>query len=132
MRAEGVLRLILNVSLYVGITCLEDGKHIRMTVFEDGEVKHITFRVGRVSRREMTLLMPRPARTRLHRRCTLRFTIISLSNRAVRLDQNLQQRRRSKRQSSWPETATVWHVLCVMTPAGEGGSGRSMNRAVLA
>ena len=47
MRAEGVLRLILNVSLYVGITCLEDGKHIRMTVFEDGEVKHITFRVSR-------------------------------------------------------------------------------------
>ncbi|RSH92418.1 hypothetical protein EHS25_008833 [Saitozyma podzolica] len=27
MRAEGVLRLVLNVSLYVGMTCLEDGKH---------------------------------------------------------------------------------------------------------
>jgi Ran-binding protein 3 len=46
MRAEGVLRLILNVSLYVGMTCLEDGKHVRMTVFEDSERRLITFRVS--------------------------------------------------------------------------------------
>lgn len=46
MRAEGVLRLVLNVSLYVGMTCLEDGKHVRMTVFEDNERRLITLRVG--------------------------------------------------------------------------------------
>lgn len=46
MRAEGVLRLILNVSLYVGQTCLEDGKHVRTTVFEEGERKFVTFRVS--------------------------------------------------------------------------------------
>lgn len=45
MRAEGVLRLILNVSLYVGMSCLEDGKHVRMTVFEGKERRLITFRV---------------------------------------------------------------------------------------
>ncbi|GFZ51621.1 hypothetical protein JCM24511_09388 [Saitozyma sp. JCM 24511] len=44
MRAEGVLRLVLNVSLYVGMTCLEDGKHVRMTVFEDNERRLITLR----------------------------------------------------------------------------------------
>ena len=41
-----MLRLILNVSLYVGMTCLEDGKHVRMTVFEDGEKRFVTFRVS--------------------------------------------------------------------------------------
>lgn len=46
MRAEGVLRLILNVSLYVGMTCMEDGKHVRTTVFEDGERRFVTFRVS--------------------------------------------------------------------------------------
>lgn len=46
MRAEGVLRVILNASLYVGMTCLEDGKHVRTTVFEGKERRHITFRVG--------------------------------------------------------------------------------------
>ena len=46
MRAEGVLRLILNVSLYVGMSCLEDGKHVRTTVIEDGERKFLTFRVS--------------------------------------------------------------------------------------
>jgi hypothetical protein len=46
MRAEGVLRLILNVSLYVGMTCMEDGKHVRMTVFENGEKRFVTFRVS--------------------------------------------------------------------------------------
>lgn len=46
MRAEGVLRLILNVSLYVGMSCLEDGKHVRLTVFEDGEKRFITLRVS--------------------------------------------------------------------------------------
>lgn len=45
MRAEGVLRLILNVSLYVGMSCLEDGKHVRMTVFEGKQRQFITFRV---------------------------------------------------------------------------------------
>ena len=48
MRAEGVLRLILNVSLYVGMSCLEDGKHVRLTVFEDGVRRLVTFRVSRV------------------------------------------------------------------------------------
>jgi Ran-binding protein 3 len=46
MRAEGVLRLILNVSLYVGMSCLEDGKHVRLTVFEDGERRFVTLRVS--------------------------------------------------------------------------------------
>jgi hypothetical protein len=46
MRAEGVLRLILNVSLYVGMSVLEDGKYVRVTVFEDGEKRFITFRVS--------------------------------------------------------------------------------------
>jgi hypothetical protein len=45
MRAEGVLRLMLNVSLYVGMTLIEDGKHVRSTVFEDGERRLVTFRV---------------------------------------------------------------------------------------
>ncbi|ORX35906.1 hypothetical protein BD324DRAFT_629508 [Kockovaella imperatae] len=48
MRAEGVLRLILNVSLYVGMSCLEDGKHVRTTVIEDGERKFLTFRTGSI------------------------------------------------------------------------------------
>jgi Ran-binding protein 3 len=46
MRADGVLRLILNVSLYAGMNCLEDGKHVRMTVFEEGERRLITLRVS--------------------------------------------------------------------------------------
>lgn len=45
MRADGVLRVILNASLYVGMTCLEDGKHVRTTVFEGGERRFITIRV---------------------------------------------------------------------------------------
>lgn len=49
MRAEGVLRLILNVSLYVGMACLEDGKHVRATVFEENEKRFITFRVSLLS-----------------------------------------------------------------------------------
>lgn len=55
MRAEGVLRLILNVSLYVGMACLEDGKHVRSTVFEDNEKRFITFRV---SRHRRSIAMP--------------------------------------------------------------------------
>ncbi len=47
MRAEGVLRLILNVSLYAGMACLEDGKYVRTTVFENNERRFITFRVRR-------------------------------------------------------------------------------------
>jgi Ran-binding protein 3 len=46
MRAEGSLRLILNACLYVGMPCLEDGKHVRTTVFEEGERRFITLRVG--------------------------------------------------------------------------------------
>jgi hypothetical protein len=49
MRAEGVLRLILNISLYVGMTVLEDGKHVRSTVFEDKERRLVTFRVSPLS-----------------------------------------------------------------------------------
>jgi hypothetical protein len=36
---------MLNVSLYVGMTLIEDGKHVRSTVFEDGERRLVTFRV---------------------------------------------------------------------------------------
>lgn len=46
MRADGVLRLILNVSLYAGMNCLEDGKHVRLTVFEEGERRLVTLRTG--------------------------------------------------------------------------------------
>ncbi|KAL1407025.1 hypothetical protein Q8F55_006438 [Vanrija albida] len=46
MRADGVLRVILNSSLYVGMTCLEDGKHVRTTVFEGGERRFITIRTA--------------------------------------------------------------------------------------
>ena len=46
MRAEGVLRLILNISLYAGMACLEDGKYVRTTVFEDKERRFITFKVN--------------------------------------------------------------------------------------
>ena len=46
MRAEGVLRLILNVNLYAGMACLEDGKYVRTTVFEENERRFITFRVS--------------------------------------------------------------------------------------
>ncbi len=47
MRADGVLRVILNTALYVGMSCLEDGKHVRMTIFEAGERRFVTIRVGR-------------------------------------------------------------------------------------
>ncbi|EJT46501.1 hypothetical protein A1Q1_04895 [Trichosporon asahii var. asahii CBS 2479] len=46
MRSEGVLRVILNASLYVGMTCLEDGKHVRTTVFEGKDRTFITIRVA--------------------------------------------------------------------------------------
>ncbi|KAL7419089.1 hypothetical protein Q5752_005925 [Cryptotrichosporon argae] len=46
MRADGVLRVILNASLYAGMTCLEDGKHVRTTVFEGKARRLVTFRVG--------------------------------------------------------------------------------------
>jgi Ran-binding protein 3 len=46
MRADGVLRVILNASLYVGMQCLEEGKHIRMSVFEGKDLRHLTIRVS--------------------------------------------------------------------------------------
>lgn len=60
MRAEGVLRLILNVSLYVGMTVLEDGKHVRSTVFEDKERRLVTFRVSPLTVRVSTSYQPSP------------------------------------------------------------------------
>lgn len=49
MRADGVLRVIMNSALYVGMSCLEDGKHVRMTIFEAGERRFVTIRVSRSS-----------------------------------------------------------------------------------
>jgi len=46
MRAEGVLRVILNSSLYVGMQCLQDGKHVRTSVFEGKTLRHLTIRVS--------------------------------------------------------------------------------------
>ncbi|BEI90337.1 uncharacterized protein CcaverHIS019_0304070 [Cutaneotrichosporon cavernicola] len=46
MRADGVLRVILNTGLYVGMSCLEDGKHVRMTIFEAGERRFVTIRTA--------------------------------------------------------------------------------------
>ncbi|GMK56915.1 hypothetical protein CspeluHIS016_0307550 [Cutaneotrichosporon spelunceum] len=46
MRADGVLRVILNTALYVGMSCLEDGKHVRMTIFEAGERRFVTVRTA--------------------------------------------------------------------------------------
>lgn len=46
MRADGVLRVIMNTALYVGMSCLEDGKHVRMTIFEAGERRFVTVRVS--------------------------------------------------------------------------------------
>lgn len=46
IRAEGVLRVILNANMYVGMTCLEDGKHVRTTVFEDGKTLFVTLRTS--------------------------------------------------------------------------------------
>ncbi|RXK39160.1 hypothetical protein M231_03517 [Tremella mesenterica] len=46
MRADGVLRLILNCALYTGMSCLEDGKHVRMTVFDEGQRQFVTLRLG--------------------------------------------------------------------------------------
>lgn len=54
MRSEGVLRVILNASLYVGMTCLEDGKHVRTTVFEGKDRTFITIRVSCVKRQKLT------------------------------------------------------------------------------
>lgn len=54
MRSEGVLRVILNASLYVGMTCLEDGKHVRTTVFEGKDRTFITIRVSFASSSELT------------------------------------------------------------------------------
>ncbi|TXT04968.1 hypothetical protein VHUM_03788 [Vanrija humicola] len=46
MRTDGVLRVILNASLYVGMTVVEDGKHLRTTVFEGTERRFITIRTA--------------------------------------------------------------------------------------
>ena len=62
MRAEGVLRLMLNISLYVGMTLIEDGKHVRSTVFEDGERRLVTFRVCPLIFLHHTLLLLRRLR----------------------------------------------------------------------
>jgi len=45
MRADGVLRLILNVSLYAGMHSEVDQRYVRATVFEDGHKQFITLRM---------------------------------------------------------------------------------------
>lgn len=49
MRAEGVLRLILNVSMFPKMTFELSEKHIRTVVFEDGKAKSLAIRVSRHS-----------------------------------------------------------------------------------
>ncbi|WWC86662.1 uncharacterized protein L201_001539 [Kwoniella dendrophila CBS 6074] len=46
MRADGVLRLILNAKLYKGITTYPDGKMVRMTLPENGEMVIVCFRMS--------------------------------------------------------------------------------------
>jgi len=46
MRADGVLRLILNVSLYVGMQTKVDQRYLRATVFEEGTRQFITIRTA--------------------------------------------------------------------------------------
>ncbi|WVW78185.1 hypothetical protein I302_100136 [Kwoniella bestiolae CBS 10118] len=46
MRADGVLRLILNSRIYKGITTYPDGKMVRMTLPEDGKMMIVCFRMS--------------------------------------------------------------------------------------
>lgn len=46
MRAEGVLRLILNVALYSGMSCERQDKYVRLAAFEDGKLVPLAIRLG--------------------------------------------------------------------------------------
>jgi hypothetical protein len=47
MRAEGVLRLILNVALFPGMTCEITGdKYLKTVVLESGELKSFLIKVS--------------------------------------------------------------------------------------
>jgi len=47
MRSEAVLRLILNVSLFPGMqVTLSQDKFVRLSAFEEGQLKHFTIRVA--------------------------------------------------------------------------------------
>lgn len=47
MRSEAVLRLILNVSLFPGMSVtLAQDKFVRLSAFEDEKLKHFTIRVA--------------------------------------------------------------------------------------
>lgn len=46
MRAEGVLRLILNVALFAGMTLELTDKYVKTVVMEEGKMSPIAIKVG--------------------------------------------------------------------------------------
>jgi hypothetical protein len=115
MRAEGVLRLMLNVSLYVGMTLIEDGKHVRSTVFEDNERRLVTFRVCPfflllILISSFSLIFPPPSasvafrRPRYHPRPPLHLASRLGSSLTSSLDLKKQLR------NSWRIFKTIFHL----------------------
>lgn len=52
MRADGVLRLILNVALFPGMSCERQDKWVRFSAFEDAQLSHLAVRAGSVKSAE--------------------------------------------------------------------------------
>jgi hypothetical protein len=59
MRADGVLRLILNVALFPGMSCERQDKWVRFSAFEDAQLSHLAVRTGSVKSAE-ELVRPEP------------------------------------------------------------------------
>ena len=56
MRAEGVLRLILNVAMFPGMSFEVTDKYVRTVVFEDGQSRSLLIRVSLGRSRRIELL----------------------------------------------------------------------------
>jgi Ran-binding protein 3 len=54
MRAEGVLRLILNVAMFPGMSIEVTDKYVRTVVFEDGQSRSLLIRVSFAAYRATT------------------------------------------------------------------------------
>lgn len=70
MRSEAVHRLILNISLFPGMSVtLAQDKFVRLSAFEDGKLRHFTMRIQNPQQskelydqiNEMLELLPNPA-----------------------------------------------------------------------
>lgn len=58
MRADGVLRLILNVALFPGMSCERQDKWVRFSAFEDAQLSHLAVRAGSVKSAEELVSPP--------------------------------------------------------------------------